>query len=382
MTSDTPRREFYIEWLETVIRDNKYWDAVRAKATLEYLRISPEGMPYGWKLVPNDPGSCELDDSAWLLIFLNALHSHLPEDERPSSWHQFSDDQRQRIADAWRVAVEAVHAPPVLRADPSPADREVIGRVKSSVAHWPDDTAEDQQFLADLHALIALASRAGEKSPIEAECEQAVGAWVYRRITTLEAAEPGTLEGDELDYLASVVSDVEEYGARKMDLRKDLEGSRLPEQLWRQCENGAREILKAAAPPPFPADSSGADARLDATLTELDRIHKPTPPSDALTELVADETEIGRVTWFSSGEDEGPDCGFGLGLNDGASLYLGEMPKSTLIDHGIETETGDGWWFVLYDGKRTEIAARVVDGDAARAIFDRLATALARLTND
>jgi hypothetical protein len=99
-------------------------------------------------------------------------------------------------------------------------------------------------------------------------------------------------------------------------------------------------------------------------------------PSDALAELVADddETKFGKVTWHSGGEDEGPDVGMALGLGADATLWLGDMPNSTLADHNIN---GDGWWFVLYDGKRTEIAARVVDGDAARALFDRLATALA-----
>lgn len=94
-------------------------------------------------------------------------------------------------------------------------------------------------------------------------------------------------------------------------------------------------------------------------------------------EFDGDPSELGQLVWHSSGEDEGPDVGMSLGLGDGRSLYLGEMPTSTLTEHGIDVkETGDGWWLVMYDDKgrlETRIGALVVgDGQDARDIFDQL----------
>ena len=85
----------------------------------------------------------------------------------------------------------------------------------------------------------------------------------------------------------------------------------------------------------------------------------------------------GRVTWHSSGEDEGPDVGLSLGLGGDEMLWLGEMPTKTLAEHGVDT-TGGGWWFVLYGKDSEQIVARVEDAEAARALFDRIA--LARLS--
>jgi len=65
-----------------------------------------------WVLVPREPGPCEGDDSGWLLTFMYALHVHLPEDERPTAWMQFSDEQRMRIRNAWRLALAAAPTPP------------------------------------------------------------------------------------------------------------------------------------------------------------------------------------------------------------------------------------------------------------------------------
>lgn len=84
----------------------------------------------------------------------------------------------------------------------------------------------------------------------------------------------------------------------------------------------------------------------------------------------------GKVTWFSSGEDEGPDCGLSVDLENGCTLYLGEMPTATLLEHGITEQLG--WWLVLYDSTKgtTEIAAQVVDQEAARSLFEAVAHAL------
>jgi hypothetical protein len=53
--------------------------------------------------LPRDPGSCELDDSGWLLAFVGALHA--PGIAGPMSWSDFSDEQRERIKEAWRALV-------------------------------------------------------------------------------------------------------------------------------------------------------------------------------------------------------------------------------------------------------------------------------------
>lgn len=46
----------------------------------------------------------------------------------------------------------------------------------------------------------------------EGAAEREVGRWVYRRISRLMDAKPGTAEGAELDWLAAVVAHIEEYG--------------------------------------------------------------------------------------------------------------------------------------------------------------------------
>jgi hypothetical protein len=74
------------------------------------MSAEPSG---GLVLVPTDPGTCEGDDSSFLLTFLRVLHSHLPEDEQPSAWMQFSDDQRDRIKAAYRAMLLALaNSPP------------------------------------------------------------------------------------------------------------------------------------------------------------------------------------------------------------------------------------------------------------------------------
>lgn len=80
--------------------------AIQTKGSADGLVPQPQGSG-DYVLVPREPGSCEGDDSGWILMFLNALHAHLPEDERPSSWMQFSDDQRERICNAYRAMISA-----------------------------------------------------------------------------------------------------------------------------------------------------------------------------------------------------------------------------------------------------------------------------------
>jgi hypothetical protein len=68
--------------------------------------VQPVAME-GWRLVPVKPGSCEGDESGWLLAFMGALHSNVPEDARPKGWADFSDEQRDRIKAAYRAMLAA-----------------------------------------------------------------------------------------------------------------------------------------------------------------------------------------------------------------------------------------------------------------------------------
>lgn len=92
------------------------------------------------------------------------------------------------------------------------------------------------------------------------------------------------------------------------------------------------------------------------------------------------DTRLGSVTWHSS-DGEAPDCGLSLGLGEGRVFYVGELANATLAEMGIETKRhGDGWWIAILGAKATdtEIAGKVVDADAARALFDALTVALGR----
>lgn len=72
----------------------------------------------------------------------------------------------------------------------------------------------------------------------------------------------------------------------------------------------------------------------------------------------------GKVTWHSSGEDEGPDVGMQLDLGHGRSLWLGEGQKPT------------GWQFSLVHGDDIIPVADVIDHDQARDLFDLIASAV------
>lgn len=101
-----------------------------------------------------------------------------------------------------------------------------------------------------------------------------------------------------------------------------------------------------------------------------------TPTTGAASEAEIDSVrdKLGVVGWHSSGEDEGPDVGLELGLGQGRSLYLGEMPKRSLKEAGVDlTRFPDAWWFVLYGENSTDVAAAVAGDEAARALFDLVA---------
>lgn len=64
---------------------------------------------------------------------------------------------------------------------------------------------------------------------------------------------------------------------------------------------------------------------------------------------MSEDTEklaAGQVRWHSSGEDEGPDVGYEIGLPDGSTLWIGEITKS-LAESTVE-QSDNGWFAVHY----------------------------------
>lgn len=87
-------------------------------------------------------------------------------------------------------------------------------------------------------------------------------------------------------------------------------------------------------------------------------------------------TELGEVTWISSDDDSGPDCGIAIGLGNGEMILLGDMPNRTLAEHGIP-DFG-GWWLVHYTKTETRIVAKAIEEDAARDFLEHVLAPLLR----
>ncbi|MFC5353490.1 hypothetical protein [Azospirillum himalayense] len=102
---------------------------------------------------------------------------------------------------------------------------------------------------------------------------------------------------------------------------------------------------------------------------------------DKTTEALAQIDHPGRVTWHSSGEDEGPDVGLSFGLGNGSSLYVGEISRA---HHAAEAETaghlGDdtGWWIILHDAEVARVIGKTAEPGAGRALIDALSEAFPR----
>ena len=106
-----PRRED-AEMVARVIGDEVERIAEHGWHTLPSAAHLPPSVPEGWKLVPVEPGTCELDDSGHLFAFMLALHSNVPEKERPTGWSDFNDNQRERIKAAYRAMIASSPLPP------------------------------------------------------------------------------------------------------------------------------------------------------------------------------------------------------------------------------------------------------------------------------
>jgi len=98
---------------------------------------------------------------------------------------------------------------------------------------------------------------------------------------------------------------------------------------------------------------------------------------DAKAEI--DPSEWGLVTWHTSEEGGGPDCGYSLGLGDGRMLWCGEISKQRHAEAGEEAVAiGNdfGWWIIIYDGQSNSVVAKCINHIAAREMVDAIAAAM------
>ncbi len=143
--------------------------------------------------------------------------------------------------------------------------------------------------------------------------ELAVGQFVYRRIETLMDAKAGTPEGGELAYLAELVGNVEEYGARgdeEGELWRDAHFA-LPAQDVGGLEAGDLEWLRAtidAQRLDIRIVNSGIASLRNERINRIDRIiaalsnpqgERPRPPHPDVARLV----EALAADWFDQVED-------------------------------------------------------------------------------
>lgn len=78
-----------------------------AVAVLAHLEAKHALVGDGRVSMPAEPGPCMNDSDGHIMVFMSALHAHIPEDERPNSWSAFSDEQRARIRAAYRAMITA-----------------------------------------------------------------------------------------------------------------------------------------------------------------------------------------------------------------------------------------------------------------------------------
>lgn len=92
------------------------------------------------------------------------------------------------------------------------------------------------------------------------------------------------------------------------------------------------------------------------------------------------QTDIGAITWMSSDEYSGPDCGISIGLGNDRFLYCGEISRKRWEEAGEDAAAlGNdfGWWLILYEPDKTTVLGKMLDGYTASVLMDQL-TALYR----
>ena len=75
-------------------------------------------------------------------------------------------------------------------------------------------------------------------------------------------------------------------------------------------------------------------------------------------------SDPGKITWHSSEDDGGPDCGIELSLGNGRSLYAGE------------TAGAECWQFAVVDGDSIIPFANVFDQAQVIDLIERMARAI------
>lgn len=92
--------------------------------------------------------------------------------------------------------------------------------------------------------------------------------------------------------------------------------------------------------------------------------------------MKGEDTNVGYVTWHSSGPDKGPDVGVSIYLGDNDRLWAGEISRD-LFDrcNGAENFDNDfGWFLVRYmPDNDTRLIAKFSEKHEALEFMDHVA---------
>jgi hypothetical protein len=98
-----------------------------------------------------------------------------------------------------------------------------------------------------------------------------------------------------------------------------------------------------------------------------------------LSKFDGEPNELGKVTWYSSAEDSGPDVGTAVELANGAVLWCGEISRDRWEEAGPDAaELGNdfGTWIILYNGVDTTVIGKCVDRYTADEMINQIAAAV------
>lgn len=140
--------------------------------------------------------------------------------EREARW--FEAQGQREVASSLKRANEWLSRHPVKAASP---EREAVAvwealkrrcaSTKPGMPEWDEVTTLVQVRRSDIEAVLSLPVQSVEGDTVGA-AEREVGRYVYMRVEAFMAADANSPAGRELNYLAQLVSDVEEYGADLM----------------------------------------------------------------------------------------------------------------------------------------------------------------------
>jgi hypothetical protein len=91
---------------------------------------------------------------------------------------------------------------------------------------------------------------------------------------------------------------------------------------------------------------------------------------------MAEDTSVGGVTWHSSGEDEGPDVGVSVMLENSVRLYCGEISRDLFERTGASEhfDSDLGWFFVRYRaGDDVQVLGKCADLHEGREFMEEIA---------